>query len=93
MPVRESLRVPMALESARVLPKSTLWRRADWFSTSEVSCKKNDADSQIKTWGEMILLISSSASQHELFSTHLRCTEPVSPLPKNLAFPYYKWVL
>ena len=28
--------------------KSTLWRRADWFSTSEVSCKKAHAHLQMK---------------------------------------------
>ena len=32
----------------RVLPKSTLWRRADWFSTAEASCKEAHAQSQMK---------------------------------------------
>ena len=45
---------------SRVLPKSTLWRRAYWFSTYEVSCKKTHSHLQMKRWGELTTIISSS---------------------------------
>ena len=78
----------------RVLPKSTLWRRAYWFSTSEVSCKKAHAHLQMNSWNEMTLLISSSSSVHEPFYNSPQIYWTSQPSSKELiwARQYYLYV-
>jgi len=75
----------------RVIPKSIIWRRADWFSTFVVIWKKKThVDLQMKRWEESSHLISLSAIGHEPFynSPQMYWTSQPSSTELILARPY-----